>query len=161
MTKNRKKPNDRWNDIDGKCAFVIPLTLLGHPNFTRLSPHGCKLLLDLGRQYKGFNNGDLCATFSVMASRGWRSETTLREAIAECEHYGLIARSRQGGRNRCNLFALTWRRLDKVTGKRLDMIPTLSSSNDWKKEVPPFVAAKRKRNGIDRPGGNLRPPAVQ
>jgi len=31
---------------------------------------------DLGRQYNGKNNGDLCATWSMMAKRGWSSRST-------------------------------------------------------------------------------------
>lgn len=54
---SRKKKNTGWKEIDGKAAFTIPMTLLRHPNMVNLSPYGHKLIMDLGKQYTGFNNG--------------------------------------------------------------------------------------------------------
>ena len=38
-----------------------------------LSPRATKLLIDLLAQYRGYNNGDLCAPLSLMRERGWNS----------------------------------------------------------------------------------------
>jgi hypothetical protein len=142
-----KKPN-RWEDIDGGSAFVIPLTLLHHPNFARLSPHGHKLIMDLARQYTGFNNGYLCASFSLLEDKGWASETLWR-STRECEHYGLLQRTQQGGRNKPNLHAFTWRRIDyKKDRPPLDVVSSTKPSDLWKKEREPFdlkVVHTRKR----------------
>ena len=135
----RKRKESRWQDIDGGSAFVIPYTLLRHPNFTRLSPFGNKLLMDLARQYSGFNNGYLCGAWALMKEAGWRSEDTVRGALQEVEHYRLIERTQQGGRNRPNLYALTWRRIDEKKDKPLDVSPTMKPNNAWKQEVPPFL----------------------
>lgn len=137
---SRSKAKSRWSDIDGGSAFVIPYTLLRHANFARLSPHGNKLVMDMARQYTGFNNGYLCASMSLMRECGWASAETLYVAIRECEHYGLIERTQQGGRNRPNLHALSWRRIDEPNAKRtpLDVSPTMKPSDAWKTECGPF-----------------------
>jgi hypothetical protein len=143
----KKKPNihNQWADIDGGSAFIIPVTLLRHINFVRLSPNACRLLLDLGRQYSGFNNGYLSAALSILKPVGWRSESKIREAVAECMHYQMIIKSRQGGRNRCNLFALTWLRIHEKKGRPLEISATCSPSNAWKDEIPPYVKPSRKK----------------
>jgi hypothetical protein len=158
----RKKDN-RWGEVDGGRAFIIPYTLLRHPNFMRLSPNAVKLIFDLARQYSGFNNGYMSAALSIMAPVGWKSETTIREAVKECEHYRLIVRTRRGGRNRCNLYALTWHRIDEKPGKLdqfLDITPTLKPRNDWKEDRPIYVPPERKRKAIPRSGGDLPPQRV-
>ena len=53
--------------------FALPHAVLEHENYTRSSPKAVKLLIDLGAQYKGNNNGDLCAAWSLMTARGWNS----------------------------------------------------------------------------------------
>lgn len=149
----RPKKDDRWADIDGGNAFVIPLTLLHHPNFVRLSPHGHKLLMDLARQYTGFNNGYLCAAFSLLADKGWASETLWR-STRECEHYRLIQRTQQGGRNKPNLYAFTWRRVDfKKDRPPLDVASSTKPSDLWKEEQEPFdtrVVHTKKRTSKPR-----------
>ncbi|GAA3928622.1 hypothetical protein [Luteimonas lutimaris] len=147
-----KKKDNRWNDIDGGAAFVIPLTLFRHPNFTRLSPWANKLLMDLSRQYTGFNNGYLCASRTLMKECGWSSPLTLQRAVEELEHYRIIARTRQGGRNRATLHGLTWRRIDDKAGNHLDVHPTMIPSNDWKEERPQFVRTQGRRKGKKRRG---------
>lgn len=144
MSKKSNFPN-QWADVDGGSAFIIPVSLLRHANFVRLSPHACKLLLDLARQYSGFNNGYLSAALSILEPVGWRSESTIREAVAECMYYRMIVKSRQGGRNRCNLFALTWHRIHEKVGKPLDVSATMSPSNAWKDEVALYVKPPRKK----------------
>ena len=50
-----------------KGTFLsLPHDVMDHHDFLSLTSRACKLLLDLGRQYNGFNNGDLCAAFSVV-----------------------------------------------------------------------------------------------
>ena len=141
----KRKRDNRWNDIDGGSAFSIPYTLLRHTNYIRLSAYGHKLLADLARQYSGFNNGYLCASWSLMKTCGWRSSITLHTAVLECEHYGLLIRTQQGGRNKPNLHAFSWRRIDEKTGHVLDRLPTLKPTDDWKEECPRFMRTTGKR----------------
>jgi len=140
----RKRKGNRFDDIDGGAAFVLPLTLLRHENWTRLTPFGSRLILDLGAQYTGFNNGYLCASWSLMKDRGWRSSETLYKAMLECEHYGLIVRTQHGGLNKPNLHGFTWRRIDEKAGHVLEMRPTEKPCNAWKEPRVTFVYAPAK-----------------
>lgn len=143
--KKARKGSGRWSDIYGGSAFVIPVTLLRHPNYRRLSPWAHKLVADLACQYGGHNNGYLCASWTLMREQGWRAEHTLRKAQAELEHYGIVTRTRQGGRNRATLLAFTFRRIDEKRDKPLDVGPTEQSSNAWLEERPDFVFQPKKR----------------
>ena len=142
--KGRARADSRWDDYGGKPTFAVPMALIRHPNFTRLSAWGHKLIADLAAQYTGKNNGYLCATRSLMESRGW-NKNTLGNAVRELEHYRLIERTQQGGRNKPNLFAFTWRRIDEHHDRRpLDVRATPTPSNAWQTEVEPFVLPKKK-----------------
>jgi hypothetical protein len=147
MAKKRTTKDTGWSEIYGGMAFIIPLACLRHENLIRLSPKGCKLLLTLGRQYSGFNNGYLCVTPKVLLNQGWSSASTIWEAVAECEHYGLIEKTQQGGRNKPSYYALTWRTINKIENRMpLDVGPTLKPSNDWLKSKPPFQKPTRKKS---------------
>lgn len=83
------------------------------PAFFDLSPHACKLLLDLAGQYRGDNNGDLTVAWSVVSKRGWRSRTTLWRCKSELIEAGFIFVTRKGRMpSTCELLALTWFPLD-------------------------------------------------
>jgi hypothetical protein len=96
-----------------------------------LSSHAIKLLNDLGLQYNGKNNGDLCATWSIMEMRGWKSSSTLYKAINELLGHGFICKSRQGGRHKPTLYALTWNNINECKGK-LDISPTDGPLGTWR-----------------------------
>jgi len=83
------------------------------PAFTALSPHACKLLLELVGQYRGDNNGDMTVAWSVVSKRGWNSRTTLWRAKRKLIEAGFIYVTRKGRMPRtCELLALTWFPLD-------------------------------------------------
>ena len=134
-----KRVRGQWQDVYGGSAFIMPMALLNHPNFMRIGPHTSKLVLDLGRQYSGLNNGYLCPAWELMRKQGWRSRETLAVAIAELEHYRLIVKTRQGGRNCANLYAFTWWRIHALPDKALDVIATVAPANDWLQVQPDFV----------------------
>lgn len=149
----KKKKENRWGEIYGGHAFIIPSDLIRHPNFTRLSPAAHKLLMDVARQYTGYNNGYLCASWALMKDSGWNSPTTLRAAMLELEHYKILTRTKQGGRNQANLHALTWRRIDEPRGSKrvpLDVFPTTAPSNSWLEEQPEFIKASGNRKMSNR-----------
>jgi hypothetical protein len=58
-----------------------------------------------------------------MKKRGWNSSDQLFKAKDELTDRGLIMVSRQGSRNQCNLYAVTWQLMDECKGK-LDIAPT-------------------------------------
>ena len=103
--------------------------------YKKLSSSAVKLIIDLAAQYRGKNNGDLSTAWVFMKKRGWRSKSTLYKAMKEAEEKGFIFRTRQGGINKCNLFAITWESIDECGGK-LDVRTTNVASNSWKLGSP-------------------------
>ena len=91
----------------------IKRSVFDAPAFTALSPHACKLLLELVSQYRGDNNGDLSVVWSKLSKRGWRSRSTLWRCKAELIRAGFVYVTRIGHMpSTCELLALTWFPLD-------------------------------------------------
>ena len=109
----------------------LPFSVLDSDACKMLTPQGVKLLIDVSRQYRGTNNGDLAATIKMLRGRGWKSSSTLAERIDELIHYGLIEKTRQGGKNQCSLYAVTWKPIDECRGK-MDVKETRTASGIWK-----------------------------
>lgn len=123
--------------------FGIPKAVMAHSNFTRLTPSAVKLVNDIGFQFNGRNNGDLCAAFSIMQKRGWRSKDTLWRAIDCALHYRMVMVTRQGGKHRATLYALTWRKIDECKGK-LDVSETITAPGTWKDKRPDWESKSSK-----------------
>ena len=100
-------------------AFVsVPLSVLNSRAYTEASPYARMLLFDLFAQYRGDNNGDLCAAYSLMKPRGWKSTHTLHKAKLELIEAGLIVETRTGSRpSKASLYAVTWYAMDDCGGK--------------------------------------------
>lgn len=116
------RKNERWKSAklkaDGGTFVRLPLSVLNSRAYLDASPHARVLLIDLAMQYRGDNNGDLCAAWKLMKPRGWRSEATLNKAKKELLVLGLIVETRKGARpNKASLYALTWCDLDPCGGK--------------------------------------------
>ena len=109
----------------------LPHHVLQHETFKTLSTRATKLLIDIAAQYRGSNNGDLCAPFSLMKKRGWNSNDQLDKAKKELIKQDVIQLTRQGGRNKCNLYALTWFPIDECKGK-LDIASTTTAPVNWR-----------------------------
>lgn len=145
MAANYSKSKGRGR---GKGHFGLPKEVIQHDNFKQLSSYGNKLVIDLGQQYLGKNNGDLCATWVFMRERGWKSKDTLNDALRELEYYGLIVQTQMGGLNLPSLYAFSWNRIDKATTASGWLVGDLPGS--WKQYKPPFqkpssVRAKKKK----------------
>ncbi len=117
----------RYKGAKDKCdsgAFLrIPLSVMNARSYIEASPHARMLLFDLFSQFRGNNNGDLCAAWKFMRPRGWRSEGTLNKAKKQLLALGLIVETRKGARpNKAGLYAVTWCALDDCGGK-LDITP--------------------------------------
>lgn len=127
---------DRRIKVKGRRAsgrFVgIPYQCVIHDNYISLSVNARSLLLEFCFQYNGYNNGDLSASFKTMQERGWCSKGTLARALKELREKGWIIISRFGGRNRCHLYALTFKSIDECNGK-LDISSTTTPPGNWKK----------------------------
>jgi hypothetical protein len=93
--------------------LALPKSVINTHKFWELGGSSIKLLVQIGEQYNGINNGDLQASFSVLQEKGWRSKETLNNALKELIEKKFIYKTRQGGfPNKCSLFAITWRTLD-------------------------------------------------
>ena len=115
---------------------ALPHVVLRSSGFKSLSSHAVKLLIDLISQYLGSNNGDFCAPFSLMKKdRGWKSKGTLNRAIKELVESGFVEVSRQGGRHKCSLYAVTFYAVDECSGK-IDIRATSKPTSLWKKNEP-------------------------
>jgi hypothetical protein len=129
---------------------ALPHCLLASQVYTGLSAHAVKLLNDLLAQFKGFNNGDLCLTWTLMEKRGWKSRDTLHKARQELLDCELILVSRYGDRKRATLYALTFFAIDECNGK-LDIKATEKPISTWRLHEPmPTLKIK-----ITRPPGVL------
>jgi len=115
--------------------FALPLAILQHPNFCNLSSHGARLLCNLGSQIsiksgRPYNNGDLCAAFSIMQERGFKSKETLNKAIKELLYYEFIILTKKGQLKRPNLYGFTFYAINHCNGK-LDVKETRKPSSAW------------------------------
>lgn len=140
MTSSAERRRRNKGRRSGKSFVQMPHDLINHAAFTSLSPRAVKLLLDICAQYKGHNNGDLSATMSLMKTRGWSSNDQLFKARDELVDKNLIQVTRQGGLNRCTLYALTWFPINECGGK-LDVAETRVARNEWRNWVTPECGA--------------------
>lgn len=156
----------RWKEGRNKRErgrfLALPYAVLTSAAYLSLSPHGIKLLIDLGVQYNGSNNGDLSAAWKLMRPRGWRSEETLAKAKRELLQTQLIVETRKGWRpNRASLYALTFFALDYCDGK-LDIALVGFPYGAWRlmdRPLPPRARA-RQDTGKAQKNSVLTTPAV-
>lgn len=112
----------------GNAAFLgIPHSVLNSEAYKALNGWDVKLLIDIAVQFTGFNNGDLNAVWSQLQHKGWNSKGTLNSSLKKLQEVGMIEQTRQGGKNRCSLYAVTWRPIDECKGK-LDVKETQAPS---------------------------------
>lgn len=121
----------------GRSSKVIGFSMLIHAYFqsaeyAELSPRAVKLLIDIYSQFRGENNGDLCATLSVMKKVGWKSNDQLQKALAELLATGWITMTRRGGRQKASLYALTTLGIDKSPKLDCHIRPSPTPLHRWK-----------------------------
>ena len=116
MVKLKKQKRVKKEYEENGQFLLLPHLLLNHPDFLSLKWASQALLMHMGAFYNGNNNGDLSIPISVMLKRGW-ARSTLEDAKKELLANDWIRLTRQGGRNQCSLFALSWKDLDDCKGK--------------------------------------------
>ena len=112
--------------------YQIPRKVHRSADFRCLSASAKALLISLIYQFRGHNNGDLTAAWTVMRDQhGFRSPTTVNRARKDLLDANLIIQSRQGGLGKCSLYAVTWLKINPCDGK-LDIQSTaLPSRAGW------------------------------
>lgn len=144
---------------------VLPHDIFQSEEYAELKHRARSCLIDLICQFRGSNNGDLTAAWSIMKKRGWTSKDQLAEAIKELRERGWIIVSRQSTKRRePNLYALTWLGVDPCGGK-LDIAADPVPSGLWKRErrAPVIEMPKSKRQvrtvkSLARHTGQYAPP---
>ena len=157
MPTRHSKKNKPW----GEGSYVsLPHQVLRSAGYANLSAWSVKLLNDLLSQYRGYNNGDLCAAMTILKQRSWKSNATLSRARKELLEKGFIAQSKQGGRNNPTLFSVTFYRVDECINKstklsRHEVMPTTKPANTWLKFEPKscrgmgLKSAQKKQSDIE------------
>ena len=135
-----KRTNNRYG-AKSRTFIQLDHRIVDSENFRNLTTKSIKLLVDMMRQYNGFNNGDLTATWSIMEKKGWRSRHTLYRALRELLYYEFLIWTLQGGRNRGSLYALTARLIDECKGK-LDVRETRRAPDLWKVVKPKYLSGR-------------------
>jgi len=107
-------------------------------NYRNLSDKAKSLLWDTNARYRGSNNGDFDFSLKTMQKWGRNSNDTITKAKNELLRKGWLVLTRQGGRNKCNLYALTFWSIDECNGK-LDRGATKNSLDYWKQGVNPEI----------------------
>lgn len=122
--KRKRNGNKSVLSITYKGHFSIPACVLNHPDYIELSYPSKALLIDIGAQYNGRNNGDLQCSRNVMSSRGWTSNATRERALKELIAREWLLLTKQGGMGiGPNLYAITWQPIHECGGKH-DFKPT-------------------------------------
>ncbi len=129
------KPNSRGMASNGRAASKrsfagIPRAVMETEDYRSLGASSVKLLLEFAYQFRGNNNGDLTAAWTVLRVRGWRSKATIADSLKELLGKNLIICARPGRFMNpggvCNLYAITWQPIDECRGK-LDIAPTTTA----------------------------------
>lgn len=127
---------------DGGGFITLPFSVLNGAAYRGVGAHARMLLFDLVAQYRGDNNGNLCAAFSMMKLRGWKSTHTLLSAKNELIEAGLIVETRKGSRpSKTSLYAVTWYALDDCGGK-LEVTARGFPRGAYRLKDPPPVIGK-------------------
>jgi hypothetical protein len=136
----------------------IPLNVLESEAYRSLRASSVKMLVDLAKQYNGYNNGDFTAAYSVLRRHGWNSKGTIQSALKELMDKGFIVRTRdarfQNPNATCALYGVTWRAIDECKDK-LDIKPTKTPSNDFRNFIknptrPQLGPSSTLKSGRDR-----------
>lgn len=110
--------------------------------FAALRPSSVSLLLLLARQLTKDNNGQLQAAFKWCSTRGFRSEHTLQDAIAQLIAHGMIYRTRSHGANGAwARYAVTWLPIKKTDGLFLSGFEPCA----WRNWKPPQKKSTRQK----------------
>jgi len=138
---------------------LIPHAVQDSPNWRACGGSAIKLLCDLARQYRSNNNGDLCASMSILKPKGWASPETVNFALRELRHYGLIVQTRQGGLHAASLYALSWQPIDECGGK-LDCAPTSVALGSWRVPVTERFKRPKKNRKASTDSGTFATASV-
>lgn len=117
---------------DGDSFLALPTIVIDSPGFRRASHQARALLIDMASPLRrkgssgGLPNGGLMANGERLASLGWKSRSTIRNALLDLEECGLLVPTRRGGLHKPTLYAVSWLALETGGNYALDIDP-----NQW------------------------------
>jgi len=124
---NSKGVNAKGRSIRTKSFAGVPRAVMEAEDYIKLPSASKCLLFEFAYQYRGHNNGDLTAAYTILKKRGWRSPTTLSHALKRLLAANLAVCTRQGQFHNpggvCALYALTWLPIHECKGKH-DAVPS-------------------------------------
>ncbi len=136
MARSRIKAKGRKE----RGSFIaVPKQILESPQYASLSAWSVKLLIDIYAQYNGKNNGDLAAAWSMMNPKGWKSKGTLSRSVNQLLKTGFLIQTRQGGKHKASLYAVSFQAIDECGGK-LEIASTAVAPATWKLESVPRMS---------------------
>ena len=116
----------------GGSFIALPHELIDHENFHCLSHRAVRMLITLYGQFKGSNNGDFTAAYSVLRNKGWNSNDQIYKALKELQETGWLIKTRQGYRpSTASLYAVSFLPINSCDGK-LDVNATSTAPGYWK-----------------------------
>lgn len=145
MARGSRRFKDNAEKRNGEQFAPIRMDVLRSEAWANTRAWGTRLIMDLAAQYRGNNNGDLCATWSEMVKHGWKSKDTLDKAKKELLEKKWIVITRKGGRKSPDLIALTFWGIDECNGK-LDphIYPKNKPLDTWKVgNTPPDITKEK------------------
>ncbi|MBU3592038.1 hypothetical protein ICN11_08415 [Polynucleobacter sp. 78F-HAINBA] len=113
----------------------IPSEVLNSSAYIDLSYAARAALIEILHFYRGNNNGSIWISSETVAKRGF-SKNTMTRAVKELIAHGMIYQTRRGGNlsGVCNLYAITWKRINKAEGQFLNQFVSYAYQN-WKSSV--------------------------
>ena len=114
---NGRNPRSRCSGRDAGGFIALPFAVMDCPNYRRLSANARSLLLEVARQYKSTNNGQLLLSKAYLSKRGWNSSDMIFKGKKELLDGGFIYETVKGHRpNKASWYAITWQTIDKING---------------------------------------------
>ena len=107
----RKRP--RIKGRSGASFLQLPHFVINTPQWAALTGNEVKMLIEIASQYNGSNNGDLSYPRSKYPVRGWSGIDVAHRALTSLKEKGWILLTRQGGRQGCSLYAVTFFPMDE------------------------------------------------
>ncbi|MDP8162195.1 ArsR family transcriptional regulator [Pasteurella skyensis] len=132
LSVKRKRQDEFSRSVNGATFTPFRHDLARSEEFKNLSPTAVKVFTILLGKYNGKNNGDLSAPLNQSKEVFNLSDKSLQKGINELIKYKFIELTRQGGKNQCNLYALTCLPINSLRSK-IDLIPSQRPSDKWKK----------------------------
>lgn len=149
LRTEKAKPFTGVDVIGNENFTMIPIDCLTHAPLL-LSPHALRVFMILVSKLRGkktkkngathinTNNGDLSITHKELEGCGiYTSKSTLVKMLNELIDKGFIIKTRQGGKNLCSLYAVTFQVIGDIREsgsvvRKIDHSPTLYPSNEWR-----------------------------